>query len=221
MSGLARLVLQMTLHQKSNESFSKTKVTSLRADVTRDDVVRDIIDSDVLFGCTDNLSSRAILNDISLQYYIPLIDVGCRIDLAKDAMINQAVAKSQVVSPDDACMWCSGTLDGKLILQESFSDAEKEKLVREGYYQDIRSQPSIVSMTTFAASMGVHKLLSILGVFGSDYASRTQIELKSGFMNEDTPGIKEGCVCQKRRGVGNKRTILNIESAELKQVVLH
>lgn len=192
------------------KSFSKTKVTSLKADVTRDDLVRDLIDSDVLFGCTDNLASRATLNDVSLQYYIPLIDVGCRIDPAKEGMINQAVAKIQLVSPDDACLWCNGTLDGKLILQESFSDTEKERLAKEGYYQDIRSQPSIISMTTMAASIGVHKLLNLLGVFGDNYASRTQIELGTGFMNEDTPETKETCVCQKRRGLGNKRTTLNV-----------
>ncbi len=70
-----------------------------------------------------------------------------------------------------------------------------------------------------AASMGVHKLLNLLGVFGDSYASRTQIELKSGFMNKDTPEIKETCVCQKRRGLGSKRTILNVEN-QLKNVVL-
>lgn len=202
------------------ESFSKTKVTSLKADVTSDDVIGELVDSDVLFACTDNLSSRAILNDVSLQYCIPLIDVGCRIDLEKDGMINQAIAKAQLVSPDDACLWCTGSLDGKLILQESFSDAEKEKLAKEGYYQEIRNQPSIISMTTMAASLGVNKLLNLLGVFGDDFASRTQIELKAGFMNEDTPELKETCVCHKRRGLGNKRTILNTENPELKQVVL-
>jgi hypothetical protein len=202
-------------------SISKTKTRAVKADVASDDVIGELVDSDVLFGCTDNLASRAILNDVSLQYCIPLIDVGCRIDLERDGAINQAVAKVQLVSPDDACMWCNGTLDGKLILQESFSDEEKEKLVKEGYYQDVRNQPSIISMTTMAASMGVHKLLNLLGVFGDNYASRTQIELKTGFMNEDTPEIKETCVCQKRRGSGNKRTILNTENSELREVVLH
>jgi hypothetical protein len=120
------------------QSFSKTKVTSLKADVTSDDVIGELIDSDVLFACTDNLASRAILNDVSLQYCIPLIDVGCRIDIEQNG-INQAIAKVQLVSPDDACMWCTGTLDGKLILQESFSDAEKQKLAKEGYYRQVRS----------------------------------------------------------------------------------
>ena len=203
------------------ESFSKTKVTSLKADVASDDVIGELIESDVLFACTDNLASRAILNDVSLQYCIPLIDVGCRIDLEQNGAINQAIAKVQLVSPDDACMWCTGTLDGKLILQESFTDAEKEKLAKEGYYQNVKNQPSIISMTTLAASLGVQKLLNLLGVFGDNYASRTQIELKTGFMNEDTPEIKETCVCQKRRGLGNKRTIVNTEAAECKQVVLH
>lgn|SRR5574341_1547593 len=195
--------------EKHITSFSKTKIATLKADVTTTDIIADLLDADVIFACTDNLTSRSILNDISIQYYIPLIDVGCRIHLNDDRSINQAVVKVQVATPDTACLWCSGTLDGKIILQESFSDEEKKKLAAEGYYEGVEKQPSIISMTTMAASIAVNKLLNLLGVFGIEYNSRTQIELKTGFMIDDTPAVKSNCVCQKRRGLANKRKIIN------------
>jgi hypothetical protein len=189
-------------------SFSKTGVVALNADVSRVDMTSDLAGSDVILGCTDNITSRAILNDISIQYGVPLIDIGTRIHLGGEGEIEQAVVKVQVVTPDSACLWCTGILDGKAILQESFSDQEKERLSQEGYYESIQKQPSVISMTTLAASFGVDKLLSLLGVFGSDFATRTQLELKNDFMLSDSPPIREGCVCKERRGLGNTRQIM-------------
>ena len=183
------------------KTFSKCSVESICNDVTDGVVVKDLIESDIIFACTDNLTSRSVLNDISIKYYIPLIDVGCRIHLNGDDSISQAIAKVQVVTPDSACLWCTGTLDGKVILQESFSEQEKKKLANEGYYDNVEKQPSVISLTTMAASMAVTKFLSILGMMGNTYNSRTQIELKNGFMVDDNPEIKTNCICQKNRGM--------------------
>jgi len=198
---------KVSILKKHIESFSKTNVEILQVDVAKDDVASIIVDSDVIFSCTDNLLSRSILNDISLQYYIPLIDVGCRIHLNKDGSISQAIMKVQTVTPDGACLWCTGTLDGKLIMQEeSLTSEEKKKLAKEGYYEDIEKQPSIISMTTMVASMAINKLLNLLGVFGPDYSSMTQIELKDGFMIDANPKIKENCICEKKRGNPSLKT---------------
>lgn len=184
--------------QRHIESFSKTTVDAFQADITKDNVLDELLDSDVIFACTDNLTSRDLLNDISIKYSIPLIDVGCRIDL-KDNEIDQAIVKVQVVTPDDACLWCTESLNAKIILQESFSEQEKQNLAKEGYYDNITNQPSIISLTTRAASMGVDKLFGLLGVFGKEYNSRTQIEVKEGVMIEDTPKSKKHCICKKQK----------------------
>ena len=189
-------------------SFSKSDVEVLNVDIASKNVVSVLAESDVIFGCTDNLSSRAILNDVAVQYYVPLIDVGCRLDIAENGLINQAIAKVQVVTPDTACLWCTGALDGRAILQESFSEEEKGKLAKEGYYQGIEKQPSIVSLTTLAATIAVNKFLSILGVFGEDFASRTQIEIRDEFMIADSPRIMASCICQRRSGLGDNREIM-------------
>ena len=184
-------------------SFSKSKVDAICDDVTNKRMHGRLVGSDVIFTCTDNLTSRATLNEISNKYYIPLIDVGCRILLRKDNSISQAIAKVQVVTPDSACLWCTGTLDGVAILQESFSDEEKVSLAKEGYYDAVEDQPSVISLTTMAASMAVNKLLNIIGVFGDQYSLRTQIELKDGFMINDRPEIHTDCICQKNKYKGS------------------
>lgn len=206
--------------KKYIECFSKTKVEPLQSDITKDDIVSELVDSDVIFSCTDNLTSRAILNDVSVQYFIPLIDVGCRIHKDKTGAISQAIVKVQSVTPDTACLWCSSTLDAKMIMQESLSEEERRKLAKEGYNENIDKQPSIISMTTMAASMAVNKLLNILGVFGEEYESQTQIELKDGFLINSTPEIKNTCICQKRRGLGSKRRIVTSQTKQSSQEVL-
>ena len=214
--------------KKHIKMFSNSKVDALHSDAANKKAARHIIDSDVIFGCTDNLTSRSILNNISIRYMIPLIDVGCRIDLNSDNSILQATVKVQTVTPDSACLWCTETLDGKKILQESLSEKEKQKLAGEGYHDKIEAQPSIISMTTMSASLAVNKLLSILGTFGDAYSTRTQVELKDGFMVNDTPEIVNNCICRKNMGRTNsgvtkkeqRDTVMQEKRASLASAVL-
>lgn len=197
--------LKAEILKKHIKTFSKTEIEVIPKDVTQDDVLAELVDSNVIFACTDNLTSRAKLNRLSIEYCMPLIDVGCRIDLNDDDTINEATIKVQVVTPDNACLWCSGALDGKIILQESLSKEEKKELEKNGYYQDVEKQPSIIYMTTMAASLAIHKLLCLLGRFGNEYPTRSRIELNNCFMVNDTPNVKPGCICQKLKGLAGKR----------------
>lgn len=188
-------------------TFSSSRVEAFQKDVTKNGSLEILLDSDVIFGCTDNLASRAVLNDVAIQYYIPLIDVGCRITVDKSNAPQHMVAKIQVVLPETACLWCSGTLDGVAILQESLPEEEKRKLVEEGYYRGIGQQPSIVSLTTLAGSLGVFRMLDLLGLVRKDYPSRTQLEMLEGLYVEDDPKILSSCICQSRRGKAGSRKI--------------
>ena len=182
------------------KSFSKSKVSAICGDVTNDAVRGPLIESDVIFGCTDNHTSRDSLNEISTRFYIPLIDVGCRIDLGKTGAISQAVARVQVVTPGSACLWCTGTLNAETILHESLPKQERRKLVEEGYYGEIDKQPSVISLTTLAASMGVNKFLGMIGSFGDQSNTIIRIELKDGFMIKEAPEIRANCHCRKQAG---------------------
>jgi molybdopterin/thiamine biosynthesis adenylyltransferase len=189
------------------KSFSrKTKVETLQKDVIRDNVTEKLIQSDIIFGCTDNLSSRAILNDVSIQYYVPLIDIGCIIHKLPEGKIDQMFTKIQVVTPDSACLWCTDTLDAVAIMQEALPENERRNLELEGYRESTDKQPSIISLTTMAASLGVNKLIQLLTVPAID--SRTLLELVDSIFINDSPKIKQGCICQKRRGLADLRKII-------------
>ena len=86
-------------------------------------------------------------------------------------------------------------------MQESYSPKERAKLVREGYADDVEKQPSVVPLTTMAASMAVNQLLGLMGVFGVDHTTRKQAEIKGGFTLSDSPDTDDGCVCVARRGI--------------------
>jgi len=198
---------KVSVLKKNISTFSRTKVDAIYEDVSAEHTLSQLFDSDLIFGCTDNLTSRSVLNDFSLRSYIPLIDIGCRIHLDDSGSIEQEIAKVQVVTPDNACLWCTGTLDGKVILQESLPRDEKKRLSREGYYETVENQPSVISLTTLAASLGINKLLGLLGAFGDNPTSRTQLELRNGFMVDDSPKIRDDCICAKLRGLGEKRHV--------------
>lgn len=182
-------------------SFSGCSVEAVCADASTEAARDALIESDVLFACTDNLTSRCVLNEVSYRYLVPLIDVGCRIRLADGGGMLQAAAKVQAVTPDGPCLWCTGTLDGRVMLQESLTVQEQTRLANEGYYDGLEAQPSVVSLTTMAASMAVNKLIGLLGAFGESPDSRQQIEIKDGFAISDSPEAKAGCICKTARGV--------------------
>lgn len=182
-------------------SISACDVEAVCADASNEGVRDALIESDVMFACTDNLTSRCVLNEISSRYLVPLIDVGCRIRLADGGGVEQAAAKVQAVTPDGPCLWCTGTLDGRLILQESLSTREQTLLANEGYYDGLGAQPSVVSMTTMAASMAINKLIGMLGVFGSNQDSRQQVEIKDGFAISDSPAVQDNCICMTTKGI--------------------
>ena len=182
-------------------SFSECRVEAVCADASTEAARDELIDSDVMFACTDNLTSRCALNEISSRYLVPLIDVGCRIRLADGGDVLQAAAKVQAVTPDGPCLWCTGTLDGHAILQESLSAQERGRLADEGYHDGLEVQPSVVSLTTMAASMAVNKLIGMMGVFGANPDSRQQMEIKDGFVISDSPEAKNDCICATTKGV--------------------
>ena len=181
-------------------SFSASKVDAICGSVEDETVQQALLESDVMFTCTDNLTSRSVANEISGRYYIPLIDVGCRVRLNGNGSIHQAAAKAQLVTVDGPCLWCTDTLDGVALLHESFSDSEKRKLAAEGYYEGLEKQPSIVPLTTMAATMAATKFLGLLGTLSENAGTRVQAELGTGIMVDDSPALRLNCICRTKQG---------------------
>ncbi|HEV2317523.1 MAG TPA: ThiF family adenylyltransferase [Thermoplasmata archaeon] len=125
-----------------------------------------LVGRDIIFSCTDNGSSRALLNRFAYQYFVPMIDVGTRI-VAAEGRITGAAGRVSMVGPSLPCLWCAYHLDAAGIRAETMGSQEREKLTREGYIQGVdETAPAVISLNSTVASLSVTMLLGTLTPFG-------------------------------------------------------
>lgn len=153
---LARWIAQVAPGTKV-EAYAESVVQSHAAMVLRG--------ADVVFGCTDNHTSRALLNQLSFQYLIPYIDMGNR--LATDGVrVTGGSGRVVVMTPLSPCLWCYQDIRAQRITEESLPPDEREKLEREGYVEGADVQaPSVVSLNTTIAGLAVTEFLNLLTGF--------------------------------------------------------
>lgn len=146
---------------------------------------------DIVFGCTDNLASRQLLNRLALQYYIPLIDVGMDLERADDGTLRAAAGRVTLVLPDGPCLHRAGVLIG--------DD------VPPGYV-DNDPRPAVIAFNGVVSSLGVATLLALVGAFPLDAARQTFYRpLQARLQPDHVTGL---CLeCAEIRGVGASRPL--------------
>jgi len=161
-----------------------------------------LVDADVVFGCTDTDGSRASLNDLAYRYFVPVIDLGCRIEVT-DGIVRGMYGRVRYLRPGLPCLWCTSTIDGTRILQESMSPAERKRLAASGYGSGLGPQPSVIHLTTLVSSLGVAELLSIVTGLGSEHdGTWLSVSLMDPFLRRVLSQSDPSCRCQSLLGLG-------------------
>lgn len=162
---------------------------------------------DIIVGCTDSHASRAVLNDVAVQYLIPYIDVGCRI-VPHRVHATFIPVEVRHVFPGGPCLWCMGdVLDGRRIREEGLPVAEREALLKEGYVSGLQAEPSVIPVTTLTATLGVLRVLGLM--LGTVEYPGTRVigdlrDLEFTFVEDQ---VSEDCVCRGRKARGDLRPI--------------
>lgn len=183
-----------------------TTIEELPFGIERGEAIERLRLCDVLFGCTDNHASRAILNDLAYQYLIPTIDMGCRIGQLRERTDGIA-CEVRLLVPDAACLWCAADIDARTIYEERLDPRERARLAREGYVQGLREEPSIVPVTTITASLGVLRFLDVVhGLLEWPDGSFIADVHRLGFM-ERVIARDPSCLCAERLGVADMRPV--------------
>lgn len=180
-------------------SFSASDIIEIQADVA--DALGDdgpVSAADAVMCCTDNLRSRDKLNEAALRWHKPLIDAGCSVVAGggNGRRAAESTAYAQLVTPETACLWCTGQIDGRRLGDEFLTGAEREAKEAAGYREP--SQPSLVTYTTWAACLATDKLLGLLGLYG-DRSNASYVDITGEFCRHRSPEIKAGCVCERFR----------------------
>ncbi len=132
-------------------------VDQIVGDVTYIETAKRLLDSDAIFACTDSHASRAILNQLAYQYYIPVFDVGVGI-VASKGKVTHITGRVQMASPGVACLVCAGVLDGAAVRRELQTESERAAdPYITGHHEP---QPAVISLNSTMSSLAVTMFLN-------------------------------------------------------------
>jgi molybdopterin/thiamine biosynthesis adenylyltransferase len=119
---------------------------------------------DVLLGCGDNDGVRLVLNDLSVRFGIPLIDLGADIRIAGDVV--EAGGQVRVVVPGTtACLACCRAFDPGQAALDLLDGEDRAVYTQRGYVigAEAGPTPSVAVLNALIAQHAVTALLSLIG----------------------------------------------------------
>lgn len=141
-----------------------TTVDALAIDVMSAQAVEALSKCDVVFGCTDAIDAREVLNRITVYYQVPLIDVGVRLEANGVGGIEQIVGSVHYLHPD-----ARGFLERGLYTPAQLYTAGLQRDDPEAYADQVRERyirganedrPAVASVNALYASLAVNELLA-------------------------------------------------------------
>jgi molybdopterin-synthase adenylyltransferase len=178
-----------------------TAIKEVPRDTREEEVVRGLLDCDIVISTTDTQSSRALLNQIAYQYWLPIIDVGVRVGTKKNGVISGMPVEIRLLLPDNGCLWCRrGVLDSQAIYEENLPVEERRQLAAEGYVQGLDGpQPSLTSLNYLASAMAIVTLLRVYSGQPVPAAS-VVFDVWEQFVHPLRTEVDPGCICSQWRG---------------------
>jgi molybdopterin/thiamine biosynthesis adenylyltransferase len=185
----------------------RTQIHTYPTPITDEETARDLCTCDIVFGCTDNETSRGILVRLSLRYLIPVIDMAVKIDSAEQ-QIRGVFGRVTVLFPGEACLFCRRRISADGIWQESLGPEERRNLAAQGYAPELGDPaPAVIPFTTAVATHAVMELLHRLtGFMGPDRQSSEhllfldRLEIKT---NRPAPDPDCHCMLTQHWGKGD------------------
>ena len=150
-----------------------------QAKITTEAAARQLLDADVVFGCTDDNAGRLVLSRIASYLLTPVIDCGVLLSSGSGGQLTGIDGRVTVLAPGAACLVCRNRIDLQRAAAEMLTTDEYRHLAKEGYAPALLDpQPAVVTFTTQVASAAVSELLERLIQYGPEPAP-TEILLRS------------------------------------------
>ena len=178
------------------------EVITTQAKITVEATAKLLLDSDVVFGCTDDNAGRLVLSRIASYLLTPVIDCGVLLSSGSDSRIEGIDGRVTVLGPGAACLVCRNRIDLQRAAAEMLSPDEHQRLADEGYAPALAgAEPAVVAFTTQVAAAAVSELLERLIHYGPEPVP-TEILLRvherEVSTNDQSP--RDGHYCHPGRG---------------------
>lgn len=177
-----------------------TEVIAIPSDIRTEAAFRCALDADVVVCTTDTHSSRAVLNDMSCAYAMPLIDVGARISTRKGELEGM-LAERRIVTPNRPCLWCTATISRSQIAAEHMEPERRAELADEGYVAGggLGHEASVIALNVLASALGACAVPGLVNDLAARIPHRTVCD---GILGDSWPleaEINGTCSCRRMR----------------------
>lgn len=193
-----------------------TEVIAVNEKLDNADTAYKLKDCDLIFSCLDYTDyARSILNQISIVYYIPIIDTGIKFD-SKDGKLKEIFGRIDLVLPDRGCLFCRGIITPSRISSELKSEEEYQKLKKEGYAPELpKDKVQAIPYNTLIATHAVTEMIQLL----TNFKGKTCFEQYYRFIENKVSNINvknlpesNDCICNLSSylGIGDVEPFLRL-----------
>ncbi len=178
-----------------------TEVEVVEKPITYQSAMKRFCNCDAIFGCTDDQWGRALLSQLSLQYCVPIFDLGVKID-SQGGTIRSIAGRVTTLMPGLRCLYCHGQITAEGVAAEAMQALSPEEAAgqqREGYIPELpEAEPAVITFTTATAALAVAELLHrIIGYRGeSSEGSEVLIRFDEGVIRKPGCNPRPGCFCR-------------------------
>jgi hypothetical protein len=132
-------------------------IDAVEGSILEEETAKRLLECDFIFSCTDNHGSRAVIQQMVYQYYLPCIDMGVVIT-PQDGKVTHIAARVQMMSPGLPCLTCGNLLDSDAVRYDLMSPDQR---AADPYFlgHQAAPQPAVISLNSTAASLAVTMFL--------------------------------------------------------------
>lgn len=120
-----------------------------------------IASTNLVVGCTDDVASRFAINDVSLSYLLPYLDLATEIDVTDAGELHTAGGRYTFCFPGTGCLLCARTLDPAEAVAEFTPAVVRESQRRAGYIAGVdEPAPSVMPLNASVAALAACEVLA-------------------------------------------------------------
>lgn len=154
------------------KSGLSTNVIPIAKDVFNNDVIHELIQCDILFGCIDSVDARDLLNRISSFYLIPYFDLGIKLEADGLGGVNQVCGSVNYIQPGGSSLFSRGVYTASDLQSSSMKRSNPEQYKEQLHSKYIKGvqedRPAVISVNTLIASLAVNEFLARIHPFRDD-----------------------------------------------------
>ena len=160
-----------------------TRVIRVPKNLWDPDVIREVAQCDIVFGCMDTVDGRFLLNALATYYTIPYFDIGVRLDaVPKDSRkgrIREVCGTVNYLQPGRSSLMSRGLFTMSEVAAAGLrrnDPAAHAQQVKDGYIAGVPAhRPAVISVNMFGSALAVNEFLARLHPFreepNSSYAA--------------------------------------------------